>query len=138
MGRWEKCPQLTIRRKYRDEQSLSSLRASEEINSMSHHGGTQRPFLTNSADTTMTLAPSRHSPSTLISLAMAAKRTRLPCLARGERGAAGQGWAGGEPQAPSPLCGAGVPGTATAAPAQQRCPLAFSPPPSSHAPGQLS
>lgn len=93
MGRWEKCPQLTIRRKYRDEQSLSSLRASEEINSMSHRGGTQRPFLTNSADTTMTLAPSRHSPSTLISLAMAAKRTRLPCLARGERvrrGRAGQ------------------------------------------------
>lgn len=137
-GKVRECPEVTIRRKHKNEQSLSSFCASEEVNRLSHPGGTQRPFLTDSADTTMTLAPSRHLPSTLIILAIAAKRTRQPCPPRGERRGGGAGLGRRRVPGDRARCAGQVCQGPPPPPAQQCCHFALSPPAFSQGPGQLS
>ena len=114
---------------------LNSLLGLGRANPLPCPGSMRRPFLTNSADATVTVAPSRHLPSTPISLAITAEQTRPACASPGEsvvsaassRGRAGEEVSSKQPE-PATQCRHARQLTTAFPSSASLCHFAFSPP----------
>lgn len=118
---------------------MNAVLASGKANPLSHPNGTQRPSLTNCEDATVTTVPSRHLPSTPITLAITGMQTHLACVRESEVSSQGRAGEEGSSRQPDPAvqcrCAQWLTTTSPCSCSASFCHFAFSPPASFQEPG---